>query len=174
MALPPARVRLWWESRWGRRLLFVTGARCPLTKPVVTAVGLLRVGHRAPDCSRGVQPGSIYAYVVHREPTPGRVPGSGWRRGRKRFLRLLPSSFFSTFFFWLINVGCKSFFLLLLPKVPGLLTGRVPEEEKSRGMAVYRRFPQNRKSRSAVPGNLHSFVLISSVVFIRRTNDEDE
>jgi hypothetical protein len=38
-----------------------------------------------PHCGRGVQPGGIYAYVVHREPTPG-GPGSGWRRGRKRFL----------------------------------------------------------------------------------------
>jgi hypothetical protein len=41
------RVHLWWESRWSRRLLVVTGARCPLTKPVVTAVEL-RVDHRAP------------------------------------------------------------------------------------------------------------------------------
>jgi hypothetical protein len=36
-----------WESRWSRRLLVVTGARCPLTKPVVAAVEL-RVDHRAP------------------------------------------------------------------------------------------------------------------------------
>ena len=36
-------------------------------------------------CSRGVQPGGIYAYVVHREPTPG-GPESGLRPGRRRFL----------------------------------------------------------------------------------------
>jgi hypothetical protein len=41
------RAHLWWESRWSRRLLVVTGARCPLTKPVVIAVEL-RVDHRAP------------------------------------------------------------------------------------------------------------------------------
>jgi hypothetical protein len=34
------RVHLWWLSRWVRRLLVVTGARCPLTKPVVAAVEL--------------------------------------------------------------------------------------------------------------------------------------
>jgi hypothetical protein len=34
------RVHLWRVSRWIRRLLVVTGARCPLTKPVVTAVEL--------------------------------------------------------------------------------------------------------------------------------------
>jgi hypothetical protein len=44
-------VHLWWGPRWSRRLLVVTGARCPRTKPVVAAVGL-RVGHRAP-----LQPG---------------------------------------------------------------------------------------------------------------------
>jgi hypothetical protein len=111
------RVRLWWESRWSCRLLVVTGARCPLTKPVVTAVEL-RVDHRAPLQSRraarrfalrvcrysasrlpevrgvaGAQAasascascrsGSIYiyiglcAYVVQREPTPGRRSGVG-------------------------------------------------------------------------------------------------
>jgi hypothetical protein len=32
------RVHLWWVSRWTRRLLVLTGARCPLTKPAVTAV----------------------------------------------------------------------------------------------------------------------------------------
>jgi hypothetical protein len=36
-----------------------------------------------------LQPGGIYVYVVHREPTPG-GPGSGLRRGRKRLLRQLP------------------------------------------------------------------------------------
>jgi hypothetical protein len=53
----------------------VTGARCPLTKPVVTAVELQ--APTEPHCSRGVQPGGIYVYVVHREPTPG-GPGSGF------------------------------------------------------------------------------------------------
>jgi hypothetical protein len=67
--------------------LVVTGARCPLTKPVVTAVELQATTE--PHCSRGVQPGGICAYVVHREPNPG-VPGSGLRRGRKRFLCQLP------------------------------------------------------------------------------------
>jgi hypothetical protein len=77
------RVHLWWVSRWSRRLLVVTGARCPLTKPVVTAVELQAATE--PHCSRGVQPGGIYVYVVHREPAPG-GPGSGMRRGRRRFL----------------------------------------------------------------------------------------
>ena len=81
------RVHLWWVSRWIRRLLVVTGARCPLTKPVVTAVELQATTE--PHCSRGVQPGGIYVYVVQREPTPG-GPGSGLRRGRKRFLCQLP------------------------------------------------------------------------------------
>jgi hypothetical protein len=74
---------LWWVSRWIRRLLVVTGARCPLTKPVVAAVELQAT--TASHCSRGVQPGGIYVYVVHREPTPGGA-GPGLRRGRKRFL----------------------------------------------------------------------------------------
>jgi hypothetical protein len=39
----------------------VTGARCPLTKPVVTAVELQATTE--PHCSRGVQPGGIYVYV---------------------------------------------------------------------------------------------------------------
>ena len=81
------RVHLWWVSRWIRRLLVVTGARCPLTKPVVTAVELQATTE--PHCSRGVQPGGIYVYVVQREPTPG-GPGSGLRPGRKRFLCHLP------------------------------------------------------------------------------------
>ena len=81
------RVHLWWVSRWIRRLLVVTGARCPLTKPVVTAVELQATTE--PHCSRGVQPGCIYVYVVQREPTPG-GPGSGLRPGRKRFLCQLP------------------------------------------------------------------------------------
>jgi hypothetical protein len=47
--------------------LVVTGARCPLTKPVVAAVELQATTE--PHCSRGVQPGGIYVYVVQREPT---------------------------------------------------------------------------------------------------------
>jgi hypothetical protein len=41
--------------------LVVTGARCPLTKPVVTAVELQATTE--PHCSRGVQPGGICVYV---------------------------------------------------------------------------------------------------------------
>jgi hypothetical protein len=54
---------------------------------VVTAVELQATTE--PHCSRGVQPGGIYVYVVQREPTPG-GPGPGLRRGRKRFLCQLP------------------------------------------------------------------------------------
>jgi hypothetical protein len=39
----------------------VTGARCPLTKPVVAAVELQATTE--PHCSRGVQPGGICVYV---------------------------------------------------------------------------------------------------------------
>jgi hypothetical protein len=76
-------IYLWWVSRWTRRLLVVTGARCPLTKPVVTAVELQATTE--PHCSRGAQPGGIYAYVVQREPNPG-GPGPGLRPDCKRFL----------------------------------------------------------------------------------------
>jgi hypothetical protein len=62
-------------------------ARCPLTKPVITAVELRATTE--PHCSRGVQPGGIYVYAVQREPTPG-GPGSGLRPGRMRFLCRLP------------------------------------------------------------------------------------
>jgi hypothetical protein len=56
------RVHLWWVSRWARRLLVVAGARCPLTKPVVTAVELQATTE--PYCSRrGVQPGGICVCV---------------------------------------------------------------------------------------------------------------
>jgi hypothetical protein len=50
-------------------LLVVTGARCPLTKPVVTAVELQATTE--PHCSRCVQPGGICVYVVQREPRSG-------------------------------------------------------------------------------------------------------
>jgi hypothetical protein len=70
------RVHLRWVSRWARRLLVVTGARCPLTKPVVTAVE--QQAATEPHCSRGAQPGGICdVYVVQRGPTPGGGPGSG-------------------------------------------------------------------------------------------------
>jgi hypothetical protein len=55
-------VHLRWVSRWTRRLLVVTGARCSLTKPVVTAVELQAATE--PHCSRGVQPGGICVHVV--------------------------------------------------------------------------------------------------------------
>jgi hypothetical protein len=72
-------------------MLVVTGVRCPLTKPVVTAVELQATTD--PHCSRGVQPGGIYVYVVQRESTPG-GPGSGLRPGRNRFLCQLPLWFY--------------------------------------------------------------------------------
>jgi hypothetical protein len=82
------RVHLRWVSWRIRRLLVVTGARCPLTKPTVTAVE--QQATIEPHCSRaGVQPGGIYVYVVQREPTPG-GPGPGLRPGRRRFLCQLP------------------------------------------------------------------------------------
>jgi hypothetical protein len=59
-------------SRWSRRLLVVTGARCPLTKPVVTAVQL-RVDHRAP-----LQPWRAARRYLRRCGTPrADSPGSG-------------------------------------------------------------------------------------------------
>jgi hypothetical protein len=77
------RVHLRWVSWRGRRLLVVTGARCPLTNPTVTAVE--QQATTGPHCSQGVQPGCIYVHAVQREPTPG-GPGSGLRRYRRRFL----------------------------------------------------------------------------------------
>jgi hypothetical protein len=69
-----------------RRLFVVTGARCPLTKPAVTAVELRAATEL--HCSRGVQPGGICVYVVQREPNP-RGPESDLRPDRKRFVALL-------------------------------------------------------------------------------------
>jgi hypothetical protein len=57
------RVHLWWVSRWTRRLLVMTGARCPLTKPVVAAVELQATTE--PHCSRGVQPAAVFAHIWH-------------------------------------------------------------------------------------------------------------
>jgi hypothetical protein len=72
------RVHLWWGSRrWARRrLLAVTGARCPLKKPAVAAVELQQVAagsqtNCSADCSRGVQPGGICAHVAQHEPATG-------------------------------------------------------------------------------------------------------
>jgi hypothetical protein len=81
-------------------LLVVTGARYPLTKPVVAAVELQ--APTEPHCSRGVQPGGIYGYVVQREPNPG-GPGSGLRPGRRRFLCQLP------LWFYILRPGRKRF-----------------------------------------------------------------
>jgi hypothetical protein len=67
-------VYLWWASRWIRRLLVVTGARCPLTKPVVTAVELQAATE--PHCSRGVQPGGI-CVCVSAARAGSRRPGAG-------------------------------------------------------------------------------------------------
>jgi hypothetical protein len=84
------RVHLRWRvSRWTRRLLVVTGARCPLTKPVVTAVE--QHATTEPHCSRGVQPGGICAYVVQRGPTPGGA-GSCLRQGRSCWFHALPAA----------------------------------------------------------------------------------
>jgi hypothetical protein len=78
------RVHLWWVSRWIRQLLVVTGTRCPAVELQATT---------EPHCSRGAQPGGVYAYVVHHEPTPG-GPGSGLRPGRKCFLCQPPPWFY--------------------------------------------------------------------------------
>jgi hypothetical protein len=87
------RVHLRWVSRWTRQLLVVTGTRCPLTKPVVTAVELQATTE--PHCSRGVQPGGICVYVgTSRADSRRSGPGSCWRQGRKRPLCQLPLWFY--------------------------------------------------------------------------------
>jgi hypothetical protein len=73
------RVHLRRVSRCARRLLVITGARCPLTKPAVTAVELQATTE--PRCSRGAQPGGIHVRAVQREPAPG-GPGSGQKKIR--------------------------------------------------------------------------------------------
>jgi hypothetical protein len=66
-------------------------ARCPLTKPVVTAAEL-RVDHRAPlQPRRAARRYLRVCRSVHREPAAPGGPGSGWRRGRRRFLCQLRS-----------------------------------------------------------------------------------
>jgi hypothetical protein len=65
------RVHLWWGSRWSRRLLIVTGARCPLTKPVVTAVEL-RVDHRAPLRPSEACSPAVFAHTWY---IASRIPG---------------------------------------------------------------------------------------------------
>jgi hypothetical protein len=74
----------------------VTGARCPLTTPAVTVVE--QQATIEPHCNQGVQPGGIcvYVHVVQREPTPG-GPGSGLRRGSRRFPCQLPLWFYSIY-----------------------------------------------------------------------------
>jgi hypothetical protein len=78
------RVHLWWVSRWARRLLVVTGARCPLINPAVVAVEQ----HAAtePHCSRGVQPGGICAHVG-----TARADSRGAGAGRAPRPRVLPA-----------------------------------------------------------------------------------
>jgi hypothetical protein len=56
------RVHLWWVSRWARRLLVVTGERCPLTKSAVAVVE--QHATTEPHCSRGVQPGGICVHMA--------------------------------------------------------------------------------------------------------------
>jgi hypothetical protein len=68
------RVHLRWVSWWTRRLLVVTGARCPLTKPAVTAVE--QQATTEPHCSRGVQPGSICVHTGTARAN-SRGPGAG-------------------------------------------------------------------------------------------------
>jgi hypothetical protein len=100
--LPPSCAAAFFigKSNSRRRLLVVTGARCPLTKPAVTAVELQATTERpSPTAAeRGAQPGGIYASLpgagaarASRLPAPGGRPGSGWRPGSKRF-RLLPAA----------------------------------------------------------------------------------
>jgi hypothetical protein len=86
------RVHLWWVSWWARRLLVVTGARCPLTKPAVAAVELqATIG---PHCSRGVQPGGICVCVGAARAAYRRPGVSGFRPGHRRFLCQLPLWFY--------------------------------------------------------------------------------
>jgi hypothetical protein len=66
------RVHLWWVSRWIRRLLVVTGSRCPLTKPVVTAVELQATTE--PHCSRGVRQ-EVFACTRYSASRPPGVRG---------------------------------------------------------------------------------------------------
>jgi hypothetical protein len=68
------RVHLRWESRWSRRLLVVTGARCPLIKPVVAAVEL-RVEPPSPMAAEACSP-AVFAHIPVRA---GRLPEVvGW------------------------------------------------------------------------------------------------
>jgi hypothetical protein len=74
------RVHLWWVSRWTRRLLVVTGARCPLTKPVVTAAVELQATTE-PHCSRGVQPARRYLRARGTSRADSRRSGVGLAPG---------------------------------------------------------------------------------------------
>jgi hypothetical protein len=82
---------VWRGPRWARRLLVVTGARCPIKSPAVGAAVELQTTTE-PHCSRGagVQPGGICAYVVPHEPA-SEGPGACWRPGNRRFPCQLPA-----------------------------------------------------------------------------------
>jgi hypothetical protein len=75
----PRRLDWTWSRlvRWARRLLVVTGARCPLSN--AQSPRLLLSNNRQPlspmHCSRGMQPGGICVSVVQREPALGGPPG---------------------------------------------------------------------------------------------------
>ncbi len=56
-------------------MLVVTGARCPLTKPVVAAVELQATTE--PHCSRGVQPGGGVRYGALAVESGGAGPKAG-------------------------------------------------------------------------------------------------
>jgi hypothetical protein len=140
------RVHLWWVSRWIRRLLVVAGSRCPLTKPVVTAVELQATTE--PHCSRGVQPGGIHAYVVQRELTPG-GPGSGLRPGRKRFLCQLPL----WFYIYASYSSCRSGSIYTLP-IPAaalvLLTSPLPWAQSGRSAKALLIFKKEKKKDASL------------------------
>jgi hypothetical protein len=70
--------------RWVRRLLVVTGARCPLTKPVVAAVELQATPEPHPLQPRR----AARRYLRARRCSASRLPearGLGLRPGRRRF-----------------------------------------------------------------------------------------
>jgi hypothetical protein len=55
------------------------------TSPMGASTGFLVLGIATEITCTSMQPGGFYVYVIQREPAPG-GPGSGLRRGRKRFL----------------------------------------------------------------------------------------
>jgi hypothetical protein len=92
------RVHLWWVSRWIRRLLVVTGARCPLTKPVVAVVELQAATE--PHCSpEACKPGGICVCVGISRADPGvrgragaRAAGASYARSRSGYIYIYFSS----------------------------------------------------------------------------------